>query len=609
MFAHFLKAFSLLDARNRFLAVLLLFVIVAGSGLEAVGVAVVFPLIKLIGDPGSVEGMPVLGWAFRAIQPFSHGDFLILLTVGILALFLFKNMFLLFSVYWQNWFVFRNQAHATRALLYGYLTSPYAMHLQRNSSELIRNITESLPPALSAVMIGAFTLIAELLIVLLVAAILFTADPAVALFAIVVIGLGMALLYFLLRRRVRDWGWEKQELIRKRLQCALQALNGVKDVKVLNREKAFSDIFYDAAYRLARTMTKINIASEIPRLSIELVMVGTVTGLILFTLAQEQTGKDIMPLLGLYGAASLRLVSSVNRMLPRLYTIQSMLPGLDRVYADFEAFAHHDAGPAPETTPEGGEFATISLEGVSFSYPDVPGPALDGIDLTIRKGESIGLTGSSGAGKTTLGDLILGLHTPTGGTLRVDGVPVSAERPEWRARFGYVPQSVYLLDDTIRRNIALGLADDLIDGDALREAVRMAHLDDFLAGLPQGLDSVVGEQGVRLSGGQRQRIGIARALYRRPEILILDEATSALDTETEQVITAAIDGLKGSKTLLVIAHRLSTIRSCDRVVFMDKGRIAASGKFDAVAAANSDFRHMVTLAGLQTSANGEAGAP
>jgi ABC-type multidrug transport system fused ATPase/permease subunit len=604
MLSEILKSFTLLDDRNRRFAWFTLVIILAATGLEALGVALVFPLIKMIGEPEALEAIPGLAELFQALQPLSHTDFMILFSVGVVALFIFKNLFLLFNVYWQNWFVFRNQASATRNLLYGYLASPYALHLQRNSAELIRNITEGLPPAFGAVMIGAFTLIAESLIVLSIGIILFAVNPAATFFAVLIMGSGMGLLYYLLRKKVRNWGWIKQELVRERLQFSIQALSGVKDLKVLNREGFFADIFHDTALNLARVMTKLRIAAEIPRLSIELVMVMTIIGAVLFTLARGDNEGDIMALLGLYGAASLRLVSSVNRTLPMLYTIQSVLPSLKVVYDDIDSFKdwEKDVESDHAVLQVAPEFETITLEDVSVSYSKEGSPALDRINLTIHRGESVGVAGSSGAGKTSLADLVLGLHAPVAGEIKVDGKSICTDSPEWRSRFGYVPQSVYLLDDTIRRNIAMGLPDALIDEDAINTAVRLAHLDEYLKFLPDGLDAMVGEHGVRLSGGQQQRIGIARALYRQPQILIMDEATSALDTETEKIISLAINGLKGKMTLLVIAHRLSTIMDCDRVVFLSRGEVAAVGTFEEVCAASAEFSRMVKLARLSPDA-------
>jgi ATP-binding cassette subfamily C protein len=335
----------------------------------------------------------------------------------------------------------------------------------------------------------------------------------------------------------------------------------------------------------------------IPHLLIETVFVCGMLLVIALVTLYRHTSPDMVPLLGLYAYVGFRMLPSLSRILVAVNNIRYGAAATLRLATDLHAFTRLPDGRFPASVEGLLPFTEqIVLEHMTYAYEGTPVPVLDDVTLTIRRGESIGIVGATGAGKSTLIDLILGLLQPGSGRITVDGRDIAHSLRAWRQKIGYVPQSIFLLDDTVRRNIAFGLRDSDIQEEKVWAAARMAQLEEDLTSLPQGLDTVIGERGIRLSGGQRQRVAIARALYSEPEVLVFDEATSALDNQTEQEVIRSIEALRGEKTLLIIAHRLSTVRACDRLVFLHDGRVAGCGSFAELAAQCGEFRRMAVLA-------------
>ena len=331
-----------------------------------------------------------------------------------------------------------------------------------------------------------------------------------------------------------------------------------------------------------------------PRFFIETLSVGGILAVLLFMMAQERSIESILPTLGVFGLAAVRLMPSLTRLISALTVIRSSQPSLDLVTQDLRALSSSDADLflAPGPKEELPFTKNLNIHELSFHYPDVKEPTLRGLNLSITHGESVAFVGASGSGKTTTVDLLLGLLEPSSGHVRIDGVDIHTALKTWQQRIGYIAQPTYLLDDTVRRNIAFGVPDALCDEERVWEAIKAAQLQEHIQRLPQGLDTVVGEHGARFSGGQRQRLGIARALYHRPDVLVLDEATSALDNETEREIVRTISELGGERTVITIAHRLSTVRHCDRIYFLSDGQVAQEGTFDELLESSEAFRRM-----------------
>lgn len=571
--------------------------VLLGTALETLGIGLIFPFMKLVIDPAAVHGMAWITNLYGPVDDGGERDVLIVLALSLLAVFVIKNLLLIAVYYAQARFVATNEALLARRLLGVYLTGPYALHLTRNSAELIRNVYTTVTSVFSAVFMGFVTLSTEICLIVALAGLLVFAEPLLTLSAVIVLSLAVSVFYRLVRRRFAVWGAAQLRVSKDILQSLQEGFHSIKEVKVLGIARHVIDRFYHARRALSVIQTNHTTLTNIPRLWIETVTVVGIISVIVAVLWRGGETASVVATLSLFAAAVFRLVPSMNRILIALTSIKNGQEAVFTVCRDIAEFSSgaEDEGagrPFPPLLHE------IRLEDIDFQYGNADRPALSGIDLVIRKGESVGLAGPSGAGKTTLVDVLLGLLQPTSGRVLVDGADIAGAGWSWRRQVGYVPQSIYIADGTIRRNVAFGISDTDIDDVLVWRALEQAQLDDFVRGLRNGLDTIVGEHGARLSGGQRQRIGIARALYRDPAVLILDEATAALDSETEHEFNRAIELLGGRKTLIIIAHRLSTIRKCDRVVFLDQGRVVDSGSFQQLSAGNATFRRMVELSAL-----------
>jgi ATP-binding cassette, subfamily B, bacterial PglK len=576
------------DHRARWALVLVLALV--ASGLEAVGALAVFGVLARITTDASGFEVPGLGDVREVFPALSESTLLLIVGALIAGFFVLRAAIIVLQAYVQHRIAENAGARLSAQLLEGYLAMPYTFHLQRNSAELIRNAYDIVQQFVRDALIPAVNLASQTLMIVGLLAVLLWTSPAATLFAVALLGPFTWLLLRSVHPRVKRLGKRSQRVSRTSLQTLNESLSGWRDITILGRKRAFVDRFREDRRALARARYLKSTAKVVPRVALE-------TGLVLFILAflgasvvYQGGALEALPVLGLFGYAAVRLQPSLNDVLNALNSLKFVGPGIDLLYDDVQLFRaggrvdDPDVDPLPLTRE-------LRVDGASVRYPGTDEDALGEVDLTVRAGEFIGIVGPTGGGKTTLVDLLLGLLTPRVGRVTVDGVDVHDRTDAWHASLGVVHQDIFLADATLRRNIALGVPDDEIDEGRVREAVELAQLDTFVAALRDGLDTFVGERGVRVSGGQRQRLAIARALYRRPSVLFFDEGTSALDTTTETLLMEGLERLRGERTIIAVAHRLSTVRSCDRVVLIDGGRIVDVGPFDELASRHRALLH------------------
>ncbi|BCS30965.1 ABC transporter ATP-binding protein [Luteitalea sp. TBR-22] len=562
---------------------------------EGVGAGAALALGTALAEPGRAASLPLLSrWA-----PAASGDprdSILAITLAAVAFYLLRAVLLTAFAWAQERIVHRTVASTTTRLVRAYLAAPYAFHLGRNSAALIQAATQSADNAVALGLGSLVNLTTEAITLTGLVTVLAVAAPGPTLGAVVVIGLLLLAPLGLTRHLAPRLGESVRRLNEDVLRHVQQALAMFRDVRVAGAEAHFVDVVDRNRRRHAVLRGRTAALSTGVRLSIETILIVAVLVVVVVATRAGAEGGSLVGLMALYAYAGFRIVPAANRLSLNYSLLQGARPHIAIVCNDLarlatpgETRAATDDAPLPFTE-------RIAFEDVAYAYEGDRGAALQGIRLDIVRGDSIGIVGSTGSGKSTLVDVLLGLLPPSSGRLRVDGRDVRGHERAWQRRIGYVPQSVTLIDDTLRRNVAFGLPDGHIDEARVHEVLRLAQLDATVAGLPSGLDTVVGERGARLSGGERQRVAIARALYRDPDVLILDEATSALDSQTEQAIVAAIDHLRGVKTLVVVAHRLSTVRGCSRIVVLAEGRVVAEGAYEALLETSDAFKSLVAAA-------------
>ena len=513
------------------------------------------PLLKALGNPTQVQ--------------------LVLWGMSILVLvYILKAVFLIFLNWRQSKFAAELSADISQKLFLGYLRQPYTFHLQRNSAELLRNIQSEINQ-FTAVSQAAISLTLEVSLIVAVAFMLIIVEPLGAFVVTAFLAIAAIGFHRLTKERLLNWGERRQFHVGLSNQHLMQGLGGVKDVKLLGREDYFLEEYTRHNNEFAKIQTKYTTLALVPRLYLEVLAVVGLAGLIVMMVVQNKPLDLLLPTLGVFVAAAFRMIPSVNRIMAAIQSIRFAEPVVSVLYDEFRLIKDTEKATSSQFAAGVTFNNTIQIKDLSFNYFNVTAKVLDGVSITINKGEAVGFIGPSGSGKSTLVDIILGLLTPGSGTILVDGQSIQANLRSWQDLIGYVPQSIYLTDDTLRRNVAFGIPDNQIDDIAVDRAIMASQMDEFVNSLPEGLETYVGERGVRLSGGQRQRIGIARALYHEPAVLVLDEATSSLDSVTELGVMEAVSALQGEKTLLIIAHRLSTLKNCNKIYEINNGKIVS----------------------------------
>lgn len=589
MFTILRKLAAFFTGRDRPRLAFILVLNVIGALAETVGVALIPAYVALLNAPAAARRF-LAAHHGHAFVTGSDSQMLVRATLALTAFFLLKNTYLVCMTYVQRRFIARRQVVLSNRLLRAYLLSPFTFHLTRNTAELLQNINSEVGQVFTGVLVPLLTLMSELLIVTLVGVMLFSIDPLSSGVALLLIAGATAAYYGTIRRKIGALGRRQQLTGAQLIKWVNQGLGGIKETKVLGREAFFLDAYDRNVVEWVRAGTTLQMLNEFPRYLIETIaMAGMAVAVIVMVVA----GRDlitILPRISLFAVAALRLMPSMNRMVGAATYLRYHRHAVDVVYRDVTAIRIDER---TTSTTDVELKRAIELNGVTYQYPSAETPSVRDISLVIHRGASVGFVGESGAGKTTIIDVLLGLLKPTSGSVLVDGVDIETNIRNWQRRIGYIPQMIYLSDDTLRRNIAFGLSDSEIDDAAVWRALADAQLDGLIRSLPLGLDTFVGERGVRISGGQRQRVGIARALYHDPEVLVMDEATAALDHRTEREITDVLHELRGSKTMIMIAHRLSTVRRCDTLFVMADGRLVDQGGYEDLVEKSPVFQGMI----------------
>ena len=591
------KLRGILTRREKIQVGLLLIAIIAMAFSQAIGVASVLPFISLVMDQNMVFENRWLNMAYETFNFTSVNRFIIFIGVAMFVIIFFSNAISAFATWLKLRFVWMNNHRLSRRLLEKYLAMPYAFFLNQNSADLSKNVLTEVNNLTNSFLIPLLNVITRGMVTLIMLTMLFWVDVAVTVIAILFLGGAYILIILRVNRNLKTRGKLRIEANQMRFKAVSEAFGGIKEIKVMNREPYFLDRYSTYSYRLARLMSWNAVIGQIPRFALEAIAFGGIIVFVLALLLTRENAGQVIPLVSLFAFAGYRLMPALQDLFTSFAQMQFNRAVLDRIYTDFKrkekdlptgTYAKLNKDDAIYLKKE------ISLNGVSFNYPNTKTPVISNLNLIIPVNSAVAFVGPTGAGKTTLVDIILGLLTPGEGKLLVDGVVINKDNIiKWQKNIGYVPQHIYLSDDTVARNIAFGVADSDIDQNSLEKVARIANIHDFITNeMPEGYNTLVGERGIRLSGGQRQRIGIARALYHDPDVLVFDEATSALDGATEDAVLQAMNNAAELKTLIVIAHRLTTVKNCDKIYMLEKGRITAEGKYEELLSSNEQFKKM-----------------
>lgn len=596
MSQHLSKFLYILAEKKKYL-ILLLFLFLLTSLLEILGIGLVGPFIALATNPELIYQNPWFNWFYMRLGFHSEVQFVSLLGLVIVGILYFKA-FLGFNI--QKYifeFGFGQQAYLRSKLMHAYLTVPYIFHLNRNTALSIQNIVNETSGFANGVLMPILFSTSNFTIICALVILLFQTDLMATASILAVLLLVSSFLYRF-KDKVARWGKEGHEADIEMIRIINHGLGGLKETRIIGCESYFENQMAEQAERFKVAVAAFNAFSLLPRYTLEPLLITFLVGFTITYVVSNHSLQSLTATLGVFGMASIRLLPAASNFMQSLGNIKNSSYIVDKLYLDLQELEKVELRENSKLSygTNSGELVNskcchtqamffmeqIILDKVTYRYPNASELALKDIFLVIKKGQSIGLIGKSGAGKTTLVDVILGLLTPETGDIKVDGISVANDLRSWQNLIGYIPQAIFLIDNTIERNIAFGVPDDQIDQRRLDKAIQAAQLTELVNQLPDGLKTVVGERGVRLSGGQRQRVGIARALYHEREILVLDEATAALDNETESLVSEAIKSLSGTKTMIIIAHRLSTIEHCDRIYLIEKGQVVKSGTYQEV---------------------------
>lgn len=562
------KISFLLETKQKKQLVFLSILLLIGTFFEMLSLGILIPIIGLLVKPSLLNDYKIIKNLLTSIGNPNQKDLIILGMLSIVLIYLIKSIYLIFLTWIQSNFSNQISTNLSSKLFYGYLRSPYIFHLNTNSAILLRNIQNDIS-SFTTVAQNTIIIFLEMSVLMGIIFILIITEPIGGLSIIIYLLLASILFQKITKNILIKLGKEKQFLSPNLNKYLLQGLGGIKDIKIFRKEKYFLNKFNDYNKIYSKIITKIYTITMMPRLYLELMSITGLAALVISIVLQNKPIEMVVSTIGIFAAASYRIIPSVNRILSSSQIIRSSIPAIDNLYVEFKKIKSYSNINDNSKEIIFSFTNQLEIKNLSFSY-DKNKFIFKNINLLINKGEMIGIVGTSGSGKSTFIDVIMGLLSPTTGEVLIDKININNNLSLWKSFIGYVPQNIYLIDDTIQANITFGLSKEEISKEQLNDCIKSAQLYDFISSLENGLDTIVGERGAKISGGQRQRIGIARALYHNPQLLILDEATSSLDNETEMKFMEDIIKLKREKTLIIIAHRTTTLENCDRIINFDK---------------------------------------
>lgn len=543
---------------------------------EFIGIGIMVPLLGLVVNDDFLTKYSILNNFIQYIGKPNKQQILLYTIIIMLGFYLFKTFFLLYSQWYQAKFNSSITKQLQIRLYKGYLNLPFEFHLDRNSSLLLNNI-QSEVNYLSHVTQAFMAILADMSLIIGVFFMLIFINLKVALSIVIFFSLFAYLLNVATRKKLHQIGKDREFHESLMFKNVLQGLGSIKDVILSGRKEYFVERFEDHAIQREKVFVSQGVILQIPKLYFELLSIFIIAMIVLYFVYSSEQLTMLLPTIGLFMLASLRIMPSINKLSLSFQTIRFAAPVIDKLYTELRLLSDYDSIKEKQSSEKLTFEKNICVKGLCYSYPGKGNSALAEIDIEILKGQTVGFLGPSGSGKSTLIDLIIGILKPDKGTIFVDGRNIQTNLRKWQNLIGYVPQTITLLDDSIRKNIAFGIPENEIDDLKIKKSIILSNLSSFIFELKEGVETQVGERGVKLSGGQRQRIGLARALYNDPPVLVLDEATSALDRHTEDEVMEAIRELKGNKTILIIAHRTSTIAHCDLLFLIDRGSIVKVG--------------------------------
>ncbi|PIY97315.1 MAG: ABC transporter ATP-binding protein [Candidatus Kerfeldbacteria bacterium CG_4_10_14_0_8_um_filter_42_10] len=576
--------------------IMLFFLMFVAAILEVVGIGMILTFISIVSDPSKLLNIPWLASILTNIGIDNSRDMLIYGSILLIAIFIFKNVYLIIFYSIQSHFIYNRFSSIATRLFERYMNTPYVFHLKNNTARLIRNITVETTLLGHNVMLPILAIIMDTIMIISIVIFLLVVEPLNTMIVLIIIGGASGMFLRLIRARIHSYGAQSQEERAVMIQGVNEGLGGIKEIMVQNRQPWFVKWFQSSVQNFSKAETY----KEIFRLSSKPVIeTVAVTGMLLIALVLIWQGRgveSIIPVLTLFGVATFKLMPSLDKVIGNYNLLRYYGYALGPIHDDLINLSPQNQNSQQNSIVDKqkiGLHDRIELEEISYSYPESSKMVLHDLSLTIKRGAAVGFVGASGSGKTTIVDLILGLLECDKGTVKVDGQDIKNNLPGWQKNIGYIPQFIFLSDNTIRNNIAFGLDKDEINEEKVWSAAKMAQLEEFIESLPDGLDTMVGERGMRLSGGQRQRIGIARALYHNPEVLIMDEATSSLDNRTERYVIESIERLKKDRTIIIVAHRLTTVKNCDTLFIIKNGRVVDTGNYQELLKKSNEFNFLV----------------